>query len=245
MKGLYDLAMVDSLTSNMLRDYYANKKKKDFDAYRNYAMEPMHFIEFCNKMNFNTVLILGVPGVGKTSLLESIIDSEYKPIIYELDSKDLPSLSLMKAYGTQVKPKDEFLKYRNRLSEVEQSLTQAKQKGINVSRLKPLEKSIENFPETFFTVFITAHLSDKIDLNDPREKMKIVGAMLDNARPEMWVNNVGIVRNKGGERFIEWEKDDTSPTRRTRGLFEDKNSTPASLKYLMDEYQTKLRPLYV
>jgi len=229
MNGKFDCAIVDPLTGPMARNYYADRKKPNFDQYRDYAIEPMSFIEWCNSQSFNTVILLGHPGVGKTTLIETLI-GHYKPMIFHMDTKDLPTLKLCAEFGTHKKP-GKSLKYLSSLKEVQQSLKIAKSKDL----LDP-----------FFTVFITGHIDRTIKLDDPREKLKIVGAMLNRAEPESWVNNVGILRNPEGEdRYIEWEKDDSSPARRIKGLFEGTNRTPADLKLVMDEYQEKLRPLYV
>lgn len=201
---------VDTLTGIQTEQYMTDRKKASHDKWKDYGQGIWTFISALQNRGFEIVLILGDPGVGKSSGMRTLESGTN--VWYNADNKNPVWQGGKQEYGKKHAPKNPFHVIPRSYQEITEHIDLGLEKGM--------------FSEER-VAFLTAHTETYKEGNETKVRLKVLGNMATKMQLEGKLETVlyaKVEKQDNGERayILETQNDGFNTARSPMGLFEEK-----------------------
>jgi len=198
---------VDTLTGIQTEMYMTSVKKPTHDKWRDWGVDIWSFNSDLQNMGFNTILVLGEPGTGKSTSMRNL--PHKSNIWFNADKKDPVWLGGREEYGTKRKPNYPYHMIPKTYKEIIDHIAKALEAGA--------------FEEDRFA-FLTGHTEEFKKGNDVRYRLKTIGNVTTKMQLEGKFETVlytRAMRDGSSTKYVfETENDGFNTVRSPQGLFD-------------------------
>jgi|SRR6218665_243580 len=198
---------VDTLTGIQTEMYMTAVKKPGYDKWRDWGVDIWTFNSDLQNMGFNTILVLGEPGTGKSTAMRNF--PHKSNIWFNADKKDPVWVGGREEYGTKRAPINPYHVIPKTYQEITDHIKSALEAGV--------------FEENRFA-FLTGHTEEFKKGNDVRYRLKTIGNMATKMQLEGKFETVLYTRalreGTTTKYVLETENDGFNTVRSPQSLFE-------------------------
>lgn len=201
------VVVVDTLTALQDNEYMIETKKVSHDAWKEYGRSIWKFIEDFHDRGFESVLVLGEPGTGKTTALRNFPFGSL--IWFNTDNKNPYWPHAKENYGTKGSPKMPYHMVPKDYSEILAHVDEGLKMGM--------------FEEKKYVIFL-GHVDEYKSGVETRQRLTTLGKVATKMRLEAKLETVlyaKVIPEGGKMRYVfETENSGTNTARSPMGLFE-------------------------
>lgn len=151
---------IDTLTALQIAEYMREIKKPNHDKWTDYGKSIYNFIDDLQALGFESILILGEPGTGKSSGMRTLLPDTN--IWYNADNKNPVWTGGTAEYGKKTNPRNNYHIIPKSYDEIISHISGGIKAGV--------------FEEERFA-FITGHVETFRSGNENKERLKLLGNM--------------------------------------------------------------------
>lgn len=166
-KPLVRSIVVDTLTGIQSEDFAREKKKPNFDKWRDYGIDIWNFNSDLQNLGFTTILVLGEPGTGKSTSMRMLPSKTN--IWFNADNKNPVWRGGKEEYGKKNNPTMPYHMVPKSYKAVLDHIKEGLKNGM--------------FEEDRYA-FLTGHVEEYKQGNDVRYRLKTLGNMATNMQLE-------------------------------------------------------------
>ena len=197
---------IDTLTGIQNELWMTNSKKPGHDQWLDYGKDIWQLISDLQNRKFTTVMILGEPGVGKSTGMRNLPSKTN--IWFNADKKDPVWIGGREEYGKIYNPTPIYHVLPNNYTDI-------------ITAIDTVGK--EGFEDEKFA-FLTGHIEDYKSGNENKKRLKTLGKITTKMQLEGKLNNVfyaNVVRDGSNNKYLlETQTDGVNTARSPMGLFE-------------------------
>lgn len=199
---------IDTLTGIMNEAYMTDEKKANHDKWFDYGKGVWKLITDLNELGFETVLIIGEPGTGKSTGMRNFPHNTN--IWYNADKKNPIWAGGKEEYGTKHKPRAPFHVIPRTYDDIISNIKGAMSMGA--------------FEEERFAI-LTGHIEDiKTGGGEIKNRLQVLGKVATKMQLEARLETVlySAVQNEGGviKYVLHTQNSGTNTARSPMGVFE-------------------------
>lgn len=204
-QGQIKTICVDTLTTIQENQMSSAKKKPGFDEWYDWGTGVHHFLTQLQELGFTNVLIVGEPGVGKSSGMKTL-DTESN-VWYNADNKNPTWLGGGKEYGKKTSPRAPFHVIPKEYDTIIAHINALKSKGLLAE--EPI-------------AFVTGHVEGYKLGKEQRSRLKTLGKLANKMQVEGKLEVVlyaKAVKESGPVEYIlETQNDGANTARSNEGM---------------------------
>jgi len=202
---------IDTLTAIQNEQFMQNQKKPGHDQWMDYGKDIYSFMSDIQALGFEIVLVLGEPGVGKSSGMRTL-DKDTN-VWFNADNKNPVWEGGKAEYGKKIDPRKPYHFIPSSYKEITATIKSAVDKNL--------------FEKDRYA-FITGHTETYKVGNDTKERLKILGKMGTKMQLEGKMETVLYARvemENGSPKYVlETQNNGFNTARSPQNLFEGKVS---------------------
>lgn len=199
--------VIDTLTAIQENDYMLETKSTNFDKWRDYGKDIWAFNIALQNLGFETVLVLGEPGMGKSTAMRNLPHNTN--VWFNADNKNPVWEGGKQEYGKKTNPRKPYHHIPKSYDDILKIIKVGLDKG--------------NFEEDRYA-FLTGHLETYRKGNDYFYRLKTLGNMATNMGIEGKYETVLLaraIRENGETRYVfDTQNDGFNTVRSPMNLFE-------------------------
>lgn len=211
---------VDTLTGLLDEMYMTSEGKPTHDDWKDWSQTIWGFNSALQELGFETILIIGHPGTGKSSGMRTL--PSQTNIWYNADNKNPTWIGGKKEYGKKVNPKSPYHVIPKSYGDILNHLQGGIEKGM--------------FEEDRYAI-LTAHAETYKEGMDQRSRMQVIGKLSNKMNIEKKFETVmySKVQMEGNEPtyVLETQNNGFNTARSYMGLFEQ--SIDNDYKFIIDK----------
>ncbi len=211
---------VDTLTGIQTEEYMRDKKKPGHDKWKDYSQDIYTFMGDLQRMGFELILIIGEPGVGKSSGMRTLPHDTN--IWYNADNKNPVWEGGKVEYGTKVSPRTPFHVVPTSYTDITAHIKAGIDKGM--------------FEEERYA-FLTGHVETFKSGSETMQRLKTLGNMANKMQLEGKLESVFYAKvekdNNNINYILETQNNGFNTARSPQNLFEPKIEN--DYKFILDK----------